>query len=56
MYTHFDMLLFFANIRSWQLVIILLVIAVFFILIPFLMGFVAGRRGLDDKRKRNLRK
>lgn len=46
--------LFLANIRGWQLIIILLVIMLF-ILVPALFGFVLGRNSAKNGRSRRRR-
>ncbi len=47
--------MFFANIRGWQLILIILVFLLFFVLIPGIFGFVLGRRTSGDKTARRRR-
>ncbi len=43
-------LLFLANIRGWQLIIIVFVV-MFFIVVPALFGFVLGRRSASRRQR-----
>ncbi len=47
--------MFFANIRGWQLILIILVFLLLFVLIPGIFGFVLGRRTSGDKTARRRR-